>query len=202
MTVFSQAGFRAALVGAASAATMMFGATGAMAAVLPAEAVGICPAIGADTDCGTVIVITDGGALTFTGLQGPYDGIEDTLVGILNQSSTALTSIGLSGGNIFGFDGDGLVVYGGTGNASDPTGYGGPNTTFTVTDNNNGFVNFLAALQTGESAYFSLEEDITSVIVTTVNGDPVSDVPLPASALVLLTALSGFGALRLRRRRG
>ena len=59
--------------------------------------------------------------------NGPYDGADDTLVGILNESSKPLYRIQLSAPSIpiFGFDGDGICTYakgglvGGTGHDTD-----------------------------------------------------------------------------------
>lgn len=87
----------------------------------------VCPAVGPDTDCGIAITITDNdSSIIFTG-QGPYDGIDDTLVGIIN-SSRPIGSLGLSSlFSIFDFDGDGIVTFGIPGNAFDNTTYGGPN---------------------------------------------------------------------------
>lgn len=69
----------------------------------------VCPAVGADTDCGIIITITNtGSSVSFTG-QGPYDTIEDTLVGVVNNSNYSIHSIGLrSALPIFAFDGDGI----------------------------------------------------------------------------------------------
>ena len=63
---------------------------------LAARTATVCPPVGADTDCGTIITITDSSqgpsaAVTSTG-QPPYDAIlnppgEDTLVGVVNNSS-------------------------------------------------------------------------------------------------------------------
>ena len=56
----------------------------------------LCPAAGADTGCGAIIIISDAGAsVTFTG-QPPYDGYEDTLVGVFNASSLPISSLGLA----------------------------------------------------------------------------------------------------------
>src|SRR6266404_9375956 len=61
-----------------------------------ANVMGQCPAVGKDTNCGIVIRVTDTGAtLTLTG-QPPYDNIEDTLVGVVNNSSLPVRSLGLS----------------------------------------------------------------------------------------------------------
>src|SRR4051794_24754270 len=66
---------------------------------------------------------------------GPYDGIEDTYFGVINNNAGTLTSIFLSSPtDIFGFDGDGLTSYGISGNANDPSGYGGPVTYFNAID--------------------------------------------------------------------
>src|SRR5205809_956961 len=92
------------------------------------------PAFGADTN-GPQLVITvhpDGSITTGPGpgfAQGPYDGIEDTLIGVVNNSPNALTSLHITGTFIFGFDGDGEAAY--TGVAYGPTGYEGPDTSFT-----------------------------------------------------------------------
>jgi hypothetical protein len=63
-----------------------------------------CPAFGADTTCGAVITIIQTGnspcpatgcaTVTFTG-QGPYDGADDTLIGVVNNSSVPITSLGI-----------------------------------------------------------------------------------------------------------
>jgi hypothetical protein len=73
-----------------------------------------CPAIGADTSCGLLIVVSNNGdQILGNPANGPYDGADDTLVGILNESSKPLYRIQLSAPSvpIFGFDGDGICVY-------------------------------------------------------------------------------------------
>lgn len=66
-----------------------------------------CPAVGADTTCGTVITITNSGASVSSTGQGPYDGSHDILVGVINNSSQPIFALGLTSGlAIFGFDGD------------------------------------------------------------------------------------------------
>src|SRR5690348_1598166 len=81
----------------------------------PAKA-GICPAVGLASDCGVVINVTaaSGGvatafSVTNVGNGNPYDGVEDTLVGLTNNSGATLTSINLSAPSsafAFFFDGD------------------------------------------------------------------------------------------------
>src|SRR5438876_782339 len=75
-----------------------------------------CPAFGADTDCALIITINPGGSLSVVhvGGQGPYDGLEDTLLGVVNNSGVPQASIHISSTNltIFGFDGDGIQTLG------------------------------------------------------------------------------------------
>jgi hypothetical protein len=97
--------------------------------------VSVCPAVGADTNgCELLVTVSSvdgsGNATGYTVTtsspdQGPYDAIEDTLIGITNSSGSALTAIYLTtgaGGNIFGFDGDGACagVNGASGTAYSP----------------------------------------------------------------------------------
>lgn len=137
---------------------------------------GVCPAVGADSDCGVIITVTDSSTtVSFTG-QGPYDGIEDSLVGVINKGSRPIKSIGLrSAVPIFGFDNDGIC---GTdpstgqpfkpapaGCPFGPTTYEGPGVVFSNVDSTlkNGVVNFSTPLApNGGTGYFSLEESIQS----------------------------------------
>ncbi|HSS19660.1 MAG TPA: Calx-beta domain-containing protein [Pyrinomonadaceae bacterium] len=126
-----------------------------------------CPAVGSDTNCGVIITVTDTGAsLSLTG-QPPYDDIEDTLIGVVNNSNLPIHSLGLNASlTIFAFDGDGIDTYGIPGNSMDSTGYGGPNAYFTNIDpsQRSGIVNFIVPIAAhGGTAYFSLEEAISSV---------------------------------------
>src|SRR3954454_19312250 len=72
-----------------------------------------CPPVGRDTSCQILIVINPDGSITV--LQDPtqpaYDGIEDTLVGVQNNSNVAidkLTIRSISPIPIFDFDFDGM----------------------------------------------------------------------------------------------
>jgi len=125
-----------------------------------------CPAFGADSGCGTIITITNTGAtVTQTG-QGPYDGFDDTLLGVVNNSNLPITSLGLASSlGIFAFDGDGIDVYGAPGNGLDNTGYGGPNAYFTNIGGGGttGTVRFITPIATGGgTAYFSLENALNA----------------------------------------
>jgi hypothetical protein len=92
----------------------------------PVRAGPICGHYGADADCGTIITINNDSSVVSTTGQGPYDGADDTLVGVVNNSQYSIKSIDLSSGftlfgvtfgstNIFGFDGDGVNTYGSPG---------------------------------------------------------------------------------------
>ena len=69
-----------------------------------------CPAIGADTSCGILIVVTDQSVNVYNDpSQGPFDTEDDTLIGVENDSSGTVFSLHLSSTeDIFGFDGDGI----------------------------------------------------------------------------------------------
>jgi hypothetical protein len=130
-----------------------------------------CPAFGQDTTCGAIITIIQTGntpcpstgcaTVTFTG-QGPYDGADDTLVGVVNNSNLPITSIVLSSGaGAFGFDGDGVDTFGAPGNSRDGSGYGGPNAYFTNVTSTSATVNFITPIPpNGGTSYFSLENSL------------------------------------------
>jgi len=170
----------------------------ALLAIPRQEAAAQCPAIGYSSGCSIVINIGTGGTanVTSTGV-GPYDNIEDVLVGVNNNSGGSLTSITLTGNDIFGFDFDGLCTYV-TCNYAAPTGYEGPGTSFTIVDPNTGTVNFTGGLADGGSAYFSLEGDPTTAGALVVTG--TTSTPEPASMTLLATGLVGIFAVGRRRR--
>ncbi len=132
--------------------------------------------------CGVTITITGtSGHLTATIAitGGPYDGVEDQLVGITNNSSVAVGAIILngpasSGESVFEFDGDGPCVFFGTSNCNpaDPFDYEGPNNTFLgiSSDFTTGKVLFTAPLAPpvggtpGGSTWFALENTPTTVV--------------------------------------
>jgi YD repeat-containing protein len=132
-----------------------------------------CPAVGLDTSCGILLVIGDSANAVYGDpSQGPFDGVEDTLIGVQNTSSSTVNSIALSSNtNLFGFDGDGLCTASPAPAACPfgPTGYEGPSTDFTYVtpDQTGGVVTFTGGLAPGATAYFSLEEPLaaTDVII-------------------------------------
>jgi len=123
---------------------------------------------------------------------GPYDGADDTLIGIVNNSSAAITAVTVSGPNsgLAGFDGDGICTYA-TGGSSgsgftgdsyctsqqvagdDPGDYAGPGTSFTLDPNSQDDVEVDFAgkgLAAGNSTYFSLEGALTAAVVKARKG--------------------------------
>jgi len=127
-----------------------------------------CPAVGQANGCNVIITVTNTGASVSVTGEKPYDGVEDMLVGVVNNSSLPLKALELrSGMRIFDFDGDGITTYGIAGNAMDGTGYGGPNAYFTAIDftKKTGTVNFIASIAPlGGTGFFSLEEALRSAI--------------------------------------
>ena len=78
-----------------------------------------CPAVGYNTSCSLLVDVTTGGIAILKDTNattsndptpGTYDGVEDTLIGIINNSSMPLTQVTFSSNSepLFGFDGDGI----------------------------------------------------------------------------------------------
>lgn len=174
-----------------------------------------CPAVGSSTGCGVQLNITaqSGGVGTsYTianlGNGNPYDGNDDTVVGITNNTTATVTSITLEASitsNAFGFDGDGActTLGSGAGFPCGTTGYEGPNMMFSaVTDSgSNEFltITFTNGLTAGSSTWFSLEGTPDSIAgaggLTGGTGGSGSGgvMPEPASIILLGTGLLGIG---------
>lgn len=171
-----------------------------------------CPQLGFANGCNVIITLNSNGTASVSNTGQPaYDGAEDQLVGVINNSGQIIGSVTLSGSGIFGFDSDGAgepgagcLVSGGnpfpcfSGGPFDSSGYGGPNTTFTTTrgDFNTGAVNFTGGLSNGGTAWFSLEE-APSTGGFTVTG--TTQTPEPGS-LILLGAGLAAAVLFFRKR--
>ncbi|MEO8737626.1 MAG: hypothetical protein ABI380_13945, partial [Edaphobacter sp.] len=109
----------------------VFAAT-AIFAVNSAWGASICPTTSStNTDCGFVITIGVGDVITGAAVAGanPYDGADDALIGVVNNSGTVFNgSFTLSGsgngGGLFAFDRDGICGYVAASYCSSaPTGY-------------------------------------------------------------------------------
>jgi PEP-CTERM motif len=162
------------------------------------------PSVGANP-LGPEFIITENSNGSFTTAvnpayssdPGPYDSVEDTYFGVINNSSSVLHSITVSAPNgPFGFDGDGIDTFGVTG--SDPTGYGGPDATFTniSLDLDTGTVVFGPnGIAPGGSDIFSLEEAIALNTIVVTRG-----VPEPSTWAMMLLGFVGLGFLARRRK--
>lgn len=176
-----------------------------------------CPPVGVNTGCQFLITISAAGVATVqqdtvAPNNGPYDGVEDALVGVQNNSSVTVTTLPLSSpansaGGIFAFDGDGpctqSVAPAGCPFTQDPNGYGGPGVTFINIASNNmsGTVRFTPGIAPGGSAWFALEENLSSSTITpgTPNGG-APGVPAPPTVILLLTGVAGLVLYQTRHR--
>jgi len=166
-------------------------ASGAFAAPLYPQ----CPPVGNNQGCSQLITIPKAGLpVVNTDPNAPangYDGAEDTLIGVQNNSSKPVTSLNLASpsANIFGFDGDGLCNPSQWPSAPATTppgcpgpqgfgtsGYEGPGTSFSNISGNQltGTLNFSPALQPGKSAYFALEEALKNGQLRSSTRGPVA----------------------------
>lgn len=165
-----------ATVVAALVAIAMTAGMQARAAATPTPPFTQCPAVGASPSCKILLIVNADDSVSVYGdpAVGDYDGGDDTLVGIENQSSRPVPAVTVTGpgSDLSGFDGDGLCTYL-TCEYSAPTGYEGPLNTFTTSPAlpDSAEVDFAnAGLAPGASTYFSLEGTLTAAQVTARKG--------------------------------
>src|SRR5947209_8717291 len=157
-----------------------------------------CTAVYLDPSCGYLIDINGSGTTSNVYVDptiGYYEGQDDILVGVQNDSSNPVSSIHVgvpgSGYGSFGFDGDGLCTPGGGpvpadcpfGPAGDPGDYWGPDAQLTpdASSSDAGTVTFPTPLQPGQYTYFSLESPFSGATVVTGNQNDVIQTQLQDS---------------------
>ena len=160
-----------------TASALGAGTARASAGVIPLPPFNYCPAVGASPSCQVLLDINPDGTISVysDSAVGNYDGADDTLVGIRNDSGQPAPAITVTGpgSGLGGLDGDGLCSYSVAGCPFGPTGYEGPGTAI-VTDPANldhTEVDFAAAgLAPGAATYFSLEGNLSTAVLTARQG--------------------------------
>ena len=178
----------------------------------------ICPTTpNTNSDCAFIITIAPNGTITGAAVSGanPYDGSDDALVGIINNSVSAFSgNIVLTGStDIFGFDGDGICTFTSTNSVSlsycsasqtagiDPGDYQGPLNTFSnINASASAGTVVVTGLAAGGTTFFSLEGSPSSInggggIVVT------GGAPEPATMSMIAGGLIGLYAFHAKRRR-
>ena len=180
---------------------------------------GACPSISYASGCNDLITLGPGGSASITfPVSTPYDDVEDQLVGVQNNTGSIVNSINLTGSDIFGFEpqpnSDGAGSTNPTGNGTigpygvvlgagtfGPTGYEGPNTSFTIFTSSTGTVNFTSGgMANGGTAWFSLEE-APSVNGFSVTGIGIAATPEPSTLALFGTGILLMGVMASRRKK-
>ena len=160
-----------------------------MAAATGAPTFPQCPAAGPDSGCGVLVTVNPDGtaSIAVDPSQPALDGGVGRLVGLVNHSDAAVTSVALTGGDTFVLKGHGLCTVHPTpctsANQYGPTGYEGPGTSLVPAGTSAGTVDFTGAVAPGGSSYFSLSGPPTAVTsVGLAPGLDVSATPITAYA--------------------
>jgi hypothetical protein len=163
----------------------------------------IGPAIGADSSANLIIELTNSGVVLTDNGFGPYDGSEDTYIGVANETSSSVNAIHITstlpifGDMETGLFGDGIGAFPYLNHCYGVTCYEGPNTSFTISDGFSGFVNFTGGLAPGATAYFSLEFPLSTADFQHIS----VGAPEPATWAMMLLGFFGLGGM-VRSRRG
>lgn len=174
-----------------------------------------CPPVGSNAGCSQLVVINAKGVASVqvdpAAPPSGYDGVEDTLIGVQNNSTNSIASINLASttATIFGFDGDGLcdptqwpapTTTNTPPNCPSPqgfgpTGYEGPGISFSNISANEatGTVNFSPALAPGGSAYFGLEDALQAGQLRSSQAGPIAG-PITVTHGVVSFDLTCVGA--------
>jgi hypothetical protein len=174
-----------------------------------------CPPVGSNAGCSQLVVINQNGTATVqvdpAAPPDGYDGVEDTLIGVQNNSGKSISSINLASTTqrIFGFDLDGIcdpADWPSPTTTNTPpgcpgpqgfgaTGYEGPGTSFSNISPNQatGTVNFSPALASGGSAYFGLEEALQAGQLRSSQTGPIAG-PIAVNHGVVSFDLTCVGA--------
>jgi hypothetical protein len=149
--------------------------TGHAGAAAPPTPFTQCPAVGFSGSCKVLLVVEPDNSVSVYDDPnvGDYDGGDDTLVGIVNNSNAPVAAVTVSGpgSDLSGFDGDGLCTFI-TCTWQANTGYEGPANTFTTDTSqpDSAEVDFPDGLAPGFSSYFGLEGTLTAAVLTAYKG--------------------------------
>jgi hypothetical protein len=165
----------------------------------------------ANASCNILITIAANGSIS-TSIPNSavsYDsGLDDNVVGVVNNSSTAITSIHLSSTTfqIFGFDGDGICggynfvttpgsatcgANQGNANLYNPAGVSFSNIAGNLMSGNVNFLN--GGIAPGGTGFFSLEDPVDLNLTVTPG------VPEPSTLIMMGTGLAGFAGMVRRK---
>lgn len=136
-----------------------------------------CPAVGQSPSCQVLLMINPD--KTISVLKDPsvgtYDGSDDTLVGIVNNSGATVSAVTVSGvgSDLGGLDGDGICTFPLAGCPFGTTGYEGPGTALKTdpASPDAAEVDFTGGgLRADATTYFSLEGDLATATITARQG--------------------------------